>query len=483
MVAVPVTLQPPQISIPEKATRLWLVFALLPIAYGLATSLIHLKATWDDAAITAAFARTWVQTGHIALTPVSQSVEGFSSVLWFLLLSLPYCFTHNPDAGLIWMKLLSAVFFALSIWLTYSIASRQLRSEQEGIICALLFAFCITPLREMQNGMEMNLTTLLLLLLFRALSGEHRRVLYSSAIASLLLLARFESPFLLLLMLIGFLLVGNHRRELFKIAIITISAFLLIELIRHHLFGAWMPNTVYAKRFPPYSPWSSLHDILRTRAFAIIEVLLVLPVPIFAALIRHRKPKVHPAVWALASGCFLFGATFGHNMGPAGRMVEPMLPFLLIFLVGACSFRTLGFTLLLCGQGLVWILEQQAAPYGNATIANVQAVGEAADSIRVSLHRKKIVVEISDVGGSALCCKRLDIIDSGLLANPELAHTGWSGFSAQFRRIKPDVVEAHRPWSDASRIFQSGLLNNYCVVVQNGITLYRRRDLHSCGGP
>lgn len=40
---------------------------------------------WDDGAITLAFARTFADPGHIALTPGSEVVEGFSSPLWFLL--------------------------------------------------------------------------------------------------------------------------------------------------------------------------------------------------------------------------------------------------------------------------------------------------------------------------------------------------------------------------------------------------------------
>jgi len=40
---------------------------------------------WDDGAITLAFSRTFADNGLIALTPHSETVEGFSSVSWFLL--------------------------------------------------------------------------------------------------------------------------------------------------------------------------------------------------------------------------------------------------------------------------------------------------------------------------------------------------------------------------------------------------------------
>src|SRR5271170_3679353 len=81
----------------------WYLLALLPIAVQLFLAVYRLKHCWDDGAITAAFSRTWAQSARIALTPGSPVVEGFSSVCWFLLLSVPYFIVHHPDAGLIWM--------------------------------------------------------------------------------------------------------------------------------------------------------------------------------------------------------------------------------------------------------------------------------------------------------------------------------------------------------------------------------------------
>lgn len=455
---------------------LWLLVAVLPLAFGLWFGLFHLKATWDDAAITAAFARTWAQTGHVALTPVSQTVEGFSSVLWFLLLSIPYFFTHHPDAGLVWMKVLSGIFFAASIGLTYSIAKRELHRQSSAIAAALLFAFCFTPLRELQNGMEMNLATFFVLLLFRALAVDRPRVLYCWILASLLLLARFESPFMLLLMLCGFAYGRRNLRAVMKIALLTVCTFALVELWRHHLFGEWMPNTIYAKRWPPYSDWSTPEKFLMTRLKATVEVLIVLAIPIFSAALFHQKRSIHPAIWTLASGCFLFGLIFGNNMGPFGRMVEPMMPFLLIAVAGVIPSRS-GLALLVCVQALVWSAQQAVLPNGNVELAPVEHVGLAADSLRTSLHRDDLTVMISDVGGSALCCEHLTIIDSALLANPELAQKGWSDFASYFRRINPDIVEAHRPWSDEAHIFKDGLLANYTSEDIRGMHFYVRNDL------
>jgi hypothetical protein len=45
---------------------------------------------WDDGFITLAFSRTFAETGHIALTPVSEQVEGATSPLWFLMMAGVY---------------------------------------------------------------------------------------------------------------------------------------------------------------------------------------------------------------------------------------------------------------------------------------------------------------------------------------------------------------------------------------------------------
>ncbi|WP_143052479.1 hypothetical protein [Streptomyces sp. cf386] len=69
---------------------------------------------WDDGSITLAFARTFADSGQIALTPASETVEGFSSPLWFLLMAgtfrvLPLDFDGMILASQLW----SGIFAAL----------------------------------------------------------------------------------------------------------------------------------------------------------------------------------------------------------------------------------------------------------------------------------------------------------------------------------------------------------------------------------
>jgi hypothetical protein len=485
---------------------IWWLVALFPVVFQLVSTLHHLKFSWDDAAITAAFSRTWAQSGRFALTPVSQTVEGYSSALWFLLLSVPYFFTHHPDAGLIWMKILSAVFAALCLPLIYRIALRQFANQTAAMVSVLLFAFCFTTHQEIDNGMEMNMAAFLLLLLFHLLTRPEtrHRVIYASIVVCLLLLTRFEMPFMLGLLFCGFLYAGWRRRpdtvpprDLWIIFAVAALFFGATAVWRHHVFGEWMPNTIYAKRFLPYKDWSTPTKFLQTRLLALNEPIRVLRFPMAIAvavcawgLYSERLSwaslsRVHPAFWLLALGCFLFGAMFGQNWGHAGRMIAAMIPFLILTVVGMCVVAvpdrrslTWVFGVVLVAHSLVW-LRHAIHPFHIVSMEDIEPVGFGADAIRAALHQDRLVVMMSDVGSSSLCCAQLAVVDSGLLSDPTLARTGWDGFASYFGQARPELVETHYFWAQDEHIYNGDLLDGYSIVASNGVRFFLRDDLYA----
>jgi hypothetical protein len=106
-----------------------MLLVLAPVACSLYIALHNLRGSRDDGAITASYARTYVDSGRIALTPDSPIVEGMSSLAWMLLLCIPRLFSKDPDVLLIWMKCLSAVCLSPGLAICYRIARRQLEGS------------------------------------------------------------------------------------------------------------------------------------------------------------------------------------------------------------------------------------------------------------------------------------------------------------------------------------------------------------------
>ncbi len=485
--------------------------ALLPIALDLFVSLRQWGAGWDDGSITAAFARTWALSGRIALTPTSVTVEGFSSLLWFWLLSLPSFLTHNAFWTIVWMKTLAAVFALLCLPLVYSIARTLSADAASPRMAVLLLATCPTTFYEIVNGMEMQLDAFLLLLLFYVLIRPHLRgrVAFASAVCFLLLLTRFESPFQMALMFAGMLLALRRGldttaqtrytpslRQLLLIALVVLALFGGVEWWRHATFGLWMPNTVYAKQLAPYTlaltPRALLHARLKAMAEPLGPLKIALAVAAGAILLTWRPRwlwaaglnRVHPAVFTVASGCFLFGGLFGPNWGYPGRMIVPMLPFLILLIAAALGGAMrlqpeLKRVLVpaLAVYVLVW-LNTTRNPSTLVTVNEVAAVGAGADDIRAALGENHMVVMLPDVGGSSLFHDKLTIVDSALLANPVLSRVGWKNFSSYFYATRPEVVETQAGWVRQSRIYTDGLLQDYSIVAADGVRLFVRNDLY-----
>jgi hypothetical protein len=477
--------------------------AVIPLAIALYLSLAFMEKSWDDGAITAAFSRTWVDTGKIALTPLSPVVEGFSSIAWFVLLGVPRLFTQRPDAIVIWMKCLAAVAAVLLLWVFFRIARAQFRSADTAVGAVLVLAFSMPVFHEIQNGMEMNLAALLLVVMFYLLTSDginRGRLVWAWAAGSLLLVTRFEAPYAMVFLFVGLWLDVEQerrvsRRELAVLAGALMLSFGATELWRHQVFGVWMPNTVYAKRWMPYRDVSSVRAMLETRVLATEEIGRVYPALLFAAVVlvgrrllrrghNEGAERVSRAVWTVAMGAALFGLLFGANLGYPGRMTSTMLPFLVLALIAVClgavkvenKIRVLW--MLVGLQALTWVATAAVTKgYRTITIGRMERKGRGADEIRQALHKDSLVVMLPDVGGSSLCCERLQIVDSALLTDPYLAQHGWAAFEDYFRSIRPEVVETHDVWAELQHLYTSDLLKDYGIVGDEGGRFFVRGDL------
>ncbi len=371
-----------------------------------------------------------------------------------------------------------------------------------------MLAFSYTSLLEIRNGMEMNLAMLLIVLLFYLLTRKSigpGHLFLAWLVATILLATRFESPLLLAMLAIGLYFDfeqrpnGPSHRVLFLLAACTLVSFGLIELWRHHEFGIWMPNTVYAKEWPPYSRWHGKKSLVLWVAatiitieviFTMISIPLLLMLAVVANSLRRKRAdfaslrRVSNAIWTLTAGALAIAWITGKDWGYPGRMVVPALPFLLLAMVAVCKSALANrsqLTMLLRGmvvaQAILWLIVAAYGSKPSISIEQVRQVGVGAEDIRTDLQEPTLDVLLPDIGGSSLYNEHLRIFDSALLSNPELAKLGWVYFAKYFDKIHPDVFETHSLWASYQDAYTSNLLDNYSIVGAAGRRFFVRNDL------
>jgi hypothetical protein len=481
-------------------------------AFAILLGLVRLKGGWDDGAITAAFARTLAQSGRLALTPVSVSVEGMSSLAWLLLLTLPAFVTTNVWAIVAWMKICAGLAFLISLPLMLKLSRRLLGDPALAATATLLLALSVTPFKETLNGMEMNLLLLLSLALALVLTNPTKSGFsYASAIAlsTLMLLTRFEAPFVLLSLYTSVWFADAQwggrkaRPQVVIAAVCDVLVFAVLELWRFRSFHLLMPNTVYAKRWTPYRPPFRLFNLLIDRGASLLEIPIVLGGAIAVVVVvvllaprsltaprRLRNVRPYPALLLpMSAASLLFSLALGQNWGHPGRMILGFLPFLSMLMIyvvdivvrGSGLDRSRVLALVVLTQAVSWtypVLHMVRKP-DVVPVARYEGEGLLADHIRKTLGQDHLTALIPDVGGAALCCERLDIHDAALLTNPTLAQTGFSGLPEYFHQVRPEVVIISSPWSRFSNLYQDPVLATYGVVGDRGFRALVRPDAYA----
>lgn len=468
---------------------------------------------WDDGSITLAFARTFAESGRIALTPLSETVEGFSSPFWFLLMAgtyrvLPLDFDGMILAGQLW----SGLFAAIGAVLLHTML-RQYGRLQAWMVSLVLFAY--GPfLNETINGMEMTSLSAVALAIVWLLRSRHRHTWIG------LMLLAATAPWIRA-EAVGYVIAGaavlallskEYRRAVALIAGAVLSLAVLTAA-RLVLFGSLLPNTMTAKQSSPYSANSTFKHILQVCVAAVEVLYVLLPAAVIAitaltamhsgrrsvgteAFRRMRARGIHP-VASFSLGYIAAVATFnlgiGRNWGYIGRMEQSAIALGVVAVVLAKPrvLRSLKSTprlvaviaalLLLTACGIEkQFIAARLHPGTEAAVtpAAYRMTGEAMDEVRVKLGQPELTVLTPDVGGSSLCCTKLRILDLALLANAALARDGFAAMPSYLAAGKPDLVETHGMWSEASKLYDIAYFrNNYTPVAVQGMWLYLRNDL------
>lgn len=484
--------------------------------------------SWDDGYITLALARTFAETGHIGLTPVSEHVEGATSPLWFLLMAGIYKIGITSFAGFhVASQVVAALCSAAAAVIFYRLV--QPAAPRAAWLITVL-VFLLGPIRaETGNGMEMSLLCLVvlgMLLLLRDDDGRHWSGV--AALAALVPWIRLEAT--------GYVIAGTvavwlfssprNRRSLVAIVLASFGSVAVLVLVRYLVFGTVLfTNTMIAKQMPPYSPpypsaawWGQQVDGL------IFEpVVTALPaVVVFLILLRMSGQRLGEKFGALkdrmlarsvplpvsfglayAAAFFGFTAVFGANvftlpgrMGmsatvllvvaamssvsltePARRRTLPrgaklaVVGLFLVPCVGLIAYDTIGMTMRVAQ---LVSDDERAKVY---SFSAFRANGEAMERIRVLLGLPQISILLTDVGQPGLCCKNVEILDFGLLTNSELTRTGWSGFPEYLREQSPDLIQLHSSFTQESGITRDEYFTaNYVPVFIDISLFYLRKD-------
>jgi hypothetical protein len=464
---------------------------------------------WDDGAITLAFARTFARHGRVALTPQSEVVEGFSSVSWFLLNTLVALFRPSFQAAIAASQVLAVVSIGASTVLLARTCALLRLGWLFSALTVVVFAAWGCSFSEAANGMEMGLLAAACLLVINELLAPEPRLALLCGGVALAITTRFEA--VLYVGLLALSVASVPGRRLFRaIVLSSVGTIALLTVFRLAVFSDVLPNTFWAKRWPPYAAfgfwdrWEGGVEMLRFFKWPFIAAGGAVAASVLfgsgLAALRARRP----ALLILAApilGAIVMGVLTGRHWGYPGRMPyfafpPTLLVLSLLFAASAEAARSrlpavvaVGLALLLAAGSLRWAVQwskKTGYPYLWLTVAHdgtfsvtprsFAQSGQVFRRFAAAAELPHATVLTSDVGGLSLCCDEFKIVDLAFLSNRALAHDGPGAIGRVLDTESPDLIEAHWEW--AAKLYDlPGFRDRYTPAFADGTKLWIRRDL------
>ena len=454
---------------------------------------------WDDGAITLAFSRTFAKAGIVALTTHSETVEGFSSVSWFLLHGVIALARPSYHGSILVSQLVSALCIcSCTVVLARTCALLQL-DKLFSTLAVVAFAAWGCSFSEASNGMEMGLLAVSFLVIVNELLSQEPRILLLSMGVVLSVTTRFEAIAYVGLLALS-VVRARSRRAFWALLISGAGAVVALSIWRLAVFSDVLPNTFWAKRWQPYAAFDfsgRMSGAMELPSFFLasllaLEVLLRLGFDIRAVLRARRQAFLILGLPIL--GTVLMGGLIGRNWGYEGRMPYFAFPLALLLL-----------SLLLSP----WLGAMQSK-LRVAVVVGLYALsigssmsGFPSDSLRASLAGKTFriaprtyaetgrvfqrftaaaaigrpIILTPDVGGLALSRDEFRIVDLALLSNRTLAHRGHAALAEVLEAESPDIVEAHWDWATLGRLYDLPYFRtHYVPAFAEGTKLWIRSD-------
>ncbi len=455
---------------------------------------------WDDGAITLAFSRTFAQHGRVALTPHSEIVEGFSSVSWFLLNALPALARPSFHTAI----LLSQVWAALCICLSTALLARTcalLRLDRLwATLTVLTFAAWGCSFAEASNGMEMGLLAAAVLVMVNELLAPRPRLWVLGAGVILAVTTRFEAVLYVALLALSVASVPG-RRAFWAIVVTCAGTVVLLSLWRLAVFSDVVPNTFWAKRWPPYAGFGPLGRLTGAVELPSFFLVPLIAIPLMrrsgldlAGVLRERRGAFLILACPIL-GAVLVGALIGKHWGYYGRMpyfAFPLaLPLLSLVLASWVQVRRSRFRVAVVAGlfGVSICLSMVGFPSGalgaafrggsfGVTPHTYAESGRVFRRFATAADLPHPTVLSPDLGGLALCCDEFRLVDLGLLSNRKLAHRGHAALAEVLEAESPALIEAHWEWASAGKLYELPYFQaRYVPAFAGGTKLWIRRDV------
>ena len=455
---------------------------------------------WDDGAITVAFARTFARYGLVAPTAYSETVEGFSSVSWFLLNTLAALARPSYHASILVSQVLSVLCICASTALLARTCALLRLDSFFTTLTVLTFVAWGCSFGEASNGMEMGLLAVAFLVTVNELlSAQPRRFLLGAGVV-LAVTTRFEATLYVALLALAVVTVPR-RRAFWVIVLACMGAAGLLSVWRLAVFSDVLPNTFWAKRWAPYPALD-----LVGRLTGAVELPSLFLVPLIALAILWRSGfDVAGALQArrrtlLILACPILGAVVvggmtGSQWGYKGRMPYFAFPlalalFSLVFSSWVNAGRSKLRIAVAAGSCLVSLTMSMtgfpsgalaAAFHGDTFGVSPHAYAETGRVFRrfaVAAELQHPAILTPDLGGLSLCCDEFRLVDLGMLANRRLAHRGQAALAEVLETESPELVEAHWRWASAGKLYELPYFrSHYAPAFAGGTKLWIRRDV------
>jgi len=257
------------------------IFLVILLAF-ISASLFFFKWIVDDLYIYFRYVSNFLNGKGIAYN-IGDNVEGFSSFLWFLILSSAGLLKQNPETS---AKIISLFFGVSSLYLLYGI-SKKLIPGSWNLYPVLFSAVNLPFVLWSVSGFEIPMYTFFLLLAFyNTITVSETKVVLSVFLIFCLTVLRAEG-FLMSCVYIfwSYFYLENRRKYFYFVIIGYIILTSLFLAFRFLYFGDILPNTYYAKlgygltgynefRIYRFGIFYMLSFFLHNLHFAILPLLL-----------------------------------------------------------------------------------------------------------------------------------------------------------------------------------------------------------------